>query len=113
MTLDGHDTVVIAEPKVREYLLSDTHPVGRFKAAFLRTLGFSAERWRELDVAIREQLVSPEVVAGQPSIHGSKFETHALLQGPNGRVAPVVVVWIVYPGDPRRHLVTLYPGGAP
>jgi hypothetical protein len=110
--LDGHESVVIAEAKLRDYLLSDTHPVGRFKAAFLRALGFSSENWAELDSAIRAQVVPLDVAPGKPSPHGTKYETDGILRGPNDRAARVVVVWIVYPGDSRRHLLTLYPGEA-
>jgi hypothetical protein len=41
--------------KLRGYLLSSEHPVGRFKARFFTALGFSAEYWQQLDSAFRSQ----------------------------------------------------------
>ena len=36
MSLPNLDRAVIDPAKVRDYLLSDVHPVGRFKAAFFK-----------------------------------------------------------------------------
>ena len=36
---------VVDVEKVRDYLLSSTHPVGRLKAAFFMGLGYRAEDW--------------------------------------------------------------------
>lgn len=40
--LPNCDRAVVADPKVRDYLLSPSHAVGRFKSAFFLALGFSA-----------------------------------------------------------------------
>ena len=40
MRLPNANQVRIDDRKVREYLLSRTHPVGRFKARFFAALGF-------------------------------------------------------------------------
>jgi hypothetical protein len=47
--LPNADRALIDEARIREYLLSDAHPVGRFKAAFFRSLGFT------LDQCIRDR----------------------------------------------------------
>jgi len=41
------DRATIDATKLRDYLLSATHPIGRFKARFLTALGFAPERWEE------------------------------------------------------------------
>jgi len=40
--LPNGDRAVVDDAKVRDYLLSPTHPVGRFKSVFFMALGFSA-----------------------------------------------------------------------
>lgn len=40
--LPGAERAFIDPSKVRDYLLSESHPVGRFKAAFFIALGYSA-----------------------------------------------------------------------
>jgi hypothetical protein len=109
MRLEGHDEVDVPDEKVRDYLLSPVHPVGRYKAAFFGSLGFSAERWSELRHAIVEQLAGLDVIAGKATAHGAKYETRGMLVGPNGRGARVVVVWLVRRGERKRRLVTMFP----
>ena len=40
--------------KVRDYLLSPTHPVGRFKAPFFAALGYTQDEWNVLQDDLRE-----------------------------------------------------------
>ena len=42
MKLPFAERAIVEPEKVREYLLSPTHPVGRFKAAFFHALGYSS-----------------------------------------------------------------------
>jgi hypothetical protein len=53
MKLPNADHAVVDERKVRDYLLSRSHPVGRFKAAFLARGGFSND---SVDLLIAELL---------------------------------------------------------
>lgn len=48
------DLVLVEDAKVRDYLLSPTHPVGRFKSVFFVALGSSLDRWEALRDALRE-----------------------------------------------------------
>ena len=48
MKLPNGDRAVVNEGKLRDYLLSRSHPVGRFKADFFFRLGFQAEAWEAL-----------------------------------------------------------------
>ncbi len=49
--------------KIREYLLSDAHPVGRFKAAFFVALGYSAAEWEVLAADLRRHAMENEATA--------------------------------------------------
>jgi len=55
MILPNADRAEISAQKLRDYLLSPNHPVGRFKARFFGALGFSAANWRDLEQALRSQ----------------------------------------------------------
>ena len=48
MKLPAGDRAVIDPSKVRDYLLSPSHPVGRFKAAFFAAIGFKQAEWQAL-----------------------------------------------------------------
>jgi uncharacterized protein DUF6883 len=104
------DRATIDAAKLRDYLLSTTHPIGRFKARFFAALGFSADRWTELDEAFRLQHLTQEAQPAGSFGIGQKFTIQAILNGPNGQSAMVVSVWFVpSPGAPPR-FVTAYPG---
>jgi hypothetical protein len=42
MKLPGADRAIVDAAKVRDYLLSPEHPVGRFKAVFFGALGYTS-----------------------------------------------------------------------
>ena len=62
MKLPCSDEAIVDARKVREYLLSTTHPVGRFKAAFFMSLGYSGDAWEELVEDLRSLAVFGDVV---------------------------------------------------
>jgi hypothetical protein len=48
MVLPGSKDAVVEAAKVRDYLLSREHSVGRFKAAFFEALGYTVADWARL-----------------------------------------------------------------
>jgi hypothetical protein len=112
MKLPGQDAIIPPE-KLRDYILSPTHPDGRGKAAYLAQLGYSQADWLRLEADLREQQLSQEAQPGKRSPYGQKYEILALLAGPNGASAWVRSIWIVLSGENRLRLVTLIPEEQP
>jgi hypothetical protein len=108
--LPNCDRAVIDQKKIQDYLLSSSHPVGRFKAAFFYSLGYSRERWQQLEIDLRHQHLAQDVHRVIESRHGQKFEIRANLKGPSGRTVEVVSIWIVLADESLPRLVTAYPG---
>ena len=109
MKLPNVERAVIDERKVREYLLSKSHPIGRFKAAFLARAGFEAGKWVELSTAVRDLARRGEAVLGEANEYGQKYLISGTLRGPRGIGLEVTTVWIIpRPGAPPR-LVTIFP----
>jgi hypothetical protein len=108
-TLPRADKARIDPAKLRDYLLSPTHPVGSCKATFFFRLGYTQVDWPSLEDDLRLLIgVEPALRAAQ-SEHGRKYEVRGTLAGPNGREARVVTVWILgEEGDPPR-FITAYP----
>lgn len=111
MLLPNADRAEIDPTKLRDYLLSADHPLGRFKARFFRALGFSADRWEELESALRTQHLIRDVEPSASTASGQKFTIRAILNGPRGESAVVVSVWFVQAGESVPRFVTAYPGG--
>ena len=49
MKLPNSESVVVPPQKLRDYILSPVHPVGRFKSVFFRGLGYNAEAYERLE----------------------------------------------------------------
>ena len=96
--------------KVRDYLLSHEHPIGRFKAIFFESLGYKQADWPRLQSDLLDLCRSRDAIEGQHSEFGRKYEVGGSLKGPSGRQAQVVSVWVVLVGEQFPRFVTAYPG---
>lgn len=109
MTLPNGDKAIVEEGKVREYLLSPSHPVGRFKSRFFAQLGFTSDHWEEFVAGLKRLAREGECRVGEVNEYGRKYLVGGPLAGPGGRTAEVVSVWIVLEEDDIPKLVTVYP----
>jgi hypothetical protein len=110
MKLPDARRAVIAPAKIRDYLLSTSHPVGRFKAPFFASLGYTVTHWQRLEHDLLALAVSGEAELGRESRYGQKYEIHGTLNGPSGKSARVLTVWMVRSGSNVPQFVTAFPG---
>ena len=108
--LPNSEHAIVEPSKVREYLLSPAHPVGRFKAVVFGTLGYTQEHWETLQIDLLLMGRSNPAGPGQVSPYGTKYEVNGILVGPSGRRGRFVSVWLVATGDDVPRLVTVFPG---
>ena len=111
MLIPNAGRAVIEPAKLRDYLLSRSHPVGRFKAAVFQALGYSAGDWRQLDADLRSQHLPKEAADDESTPYGRKYVIRATLVGPTGASAALVSVWVVRAGEDFARFVTAYPEG--
>ena len=111
MKLPAADRARVDPEKVRDYLLSGAHPVGRFKATFFSALGYSEDAWEKLRDDLLDIARRDDALPGGPSPHGEKYEVRATLHGPNGRTAKILSVWMVrsFDGETFPRFVTAFP----
>jgi len=107
--LPNPERAFVAPDKVRDYLLSRSHPVGRFKAAVFAALGYTQENWETLRDDILLIARTGGVVPGQPSAFGQKFEVDGILVGPSGRSGEFTTVWLLRTGEDFLRFVTSFP----
>lgn len=94
MQLPHGDRVRIDDRKVREYLLSDTHPVGRHKRRFFEAVGFPRERPEELVQAIRFVAAHGTVSRRLVSQHGTRYIVDAAVASPTKTIVVLRTVWV-------------------
>lgn len=110
MKLPEAQRAVIAPAKIRDYLLSMSHPVGRFKAPFFASLGYTVADWQRLEQDLLAIANSGDAEPGRESRYGQKYEICGTLNGPSGKSASVLTVWIVRLGSDVPEFVTAFPG---
>lgn len=112
MRLPNFENAVIDSEKLRDYLLSPLHPVGRFKVAFFSSLGYRQEDWRQLEADLRRQHLIKDAVLCRETSYGRKYEIRGKIKGPAGKAREVVSIWIVLVDEKVPRFVTAYPGGS-
>jgi hypothetical protein len=110
MKLPNAERAIVEDEKIRDYLLSLEHPVGRSKARFFISLGFARHRWQELQQALLDLAQNEEAELGPATKFGQKYVVRGMIQGPTGRTAMVRSAWIILQGEDAPRFVTAYPG---
>jgi hypothetical protein len=106
--LPNADAVEIDVRKVRDYLLSAKHPIGRHKARFFAAFGFTEASVTEFIAEIRRIAASEDVVSVEDTGLGRKYTVGGQLKGPLGTAA-IATVWIENRGKSFARLVTVLP----
>jgi len=108
--LPGIERAVVDSAKLRDYLLAPSHPIGRFKATFFASLGYTQEEWEILSADLKQHAKTGDIREGDASPYGQKFEVRGRPSGPAGREAQVVAVWIVLRDEDFPRFITAFPG---
>src|SRR5437773_1038010 len=106
--IPGFERAIIDAAKVRDYLLSPEHPVGRAKSQFFVQIGFERANW----TVLRDQLLrlgAGDAELGHRTPFGQKYVVRGTIHHP-ASASLVVAVWIVRNGEDFPRFVTAYPG---
>ncbi len=109
MKLPNKANAHIPLPKLKDYLLSETHAGGRSKAKFLRSFGFNEVNIDLLEQCLLAIVHSEDVQEVISSAHGIKYIIEGSLQTPTGDVVRMRTVWIIETGHESPRFVTAYP----
>jgi hypothetical protein len=100
MKLPHADDVRIDEGKVRGYLPSASHPIGRSKARVFAALGFNQDATAAFIAELRRIVATADVSADVETPFGRKYTIYGDLSGPLGS-RPVATVWLLEHGQKR------------
>ena len=109
MKLPNGDNALIPMRKVRQYLLSDVHTVGRTKSRFFRGVGYQPEEPSVLAADLASIAGNEQVSEFAHTHHGAKYVVDGNVITPSGRDVRIRTVWIVEPSSDKPRLVTAYP----
>jgi Domain of unknown function (DUF6883) len=86
MKLLNRENAYIPPPKLIDYLLSETHSVGRSKAKFWRAIGFDETNVEVLEQGLMAIAHAEDVKEIVSSPYGMKYVIEGSLQTPTGSV---------------------------
>ena len=92
-------------------MLSLSHPIGRFKARVFIKLGYSREKWTQLEKDIRKFILPLEPEKVEDTEYGKKFVITGSIKTPSGKVKRFKTVWIIKKGERNPRFITIYPEG--
>ena len=84
--LPNYEKAIISSNKIRNYILSFEHPIGRFKAAFFKGMGYTTENWERFISDIRHYHLQLDAKPTEKTKYGQKYEINGLINGPNGKM---------------------------
>lgn len=109
MELPQREQAFVPGEKIRDYLLSLTHPVGRAKAKFFRGLGYDETNMDLLEAELLRIARTEPVMRVDPTSFGTKYMIEGVLAMQPAGAATIRTVWIIETGLSTPRFVTAYP----
>lgn len=109
MKLPFRKNAHIPKEKLEEYLLSQTHAVGRFKAKFFSSLGFDQTNIDKLEKLLLFIAQNTEVKEVIRSEYGEKYIIDGKMKTPTGKIVKIRTVWIIEKDQKGPRFLTAYP----
>lgn len=110
MKIQNIDKAVVSPEKIKNYLLSLSHPVGRFKAIYFNKLGYSLDNWEILVEAFIYILHNNKPRKLIKNDFGVKYEVAGEINGKQNKKYNIITVWIIIKDANYPKFVTAYPG---
>jgi hypothetical protein len=109
MKLPNSSLATVSRTKVLGYLLDDSHPRGRSKAAFFRRLGFDPADPRRLEDELMRLARENDVFLSTETEFGVRYVIDGGVLSPLAARAEIRTVWFVDQGEEIPRFVTAHP----
>jgi hypothetical protein len=109
LKLPNAERAEIPEHKIVGYLLSEVHPIGRWKAEFFRSLGYTPDAPDIFRRDLLELAKKAEVSDRMTTAYGTKYVVDGYLRAETAAPVMVRTIWIASREGAPPRLVTAYP----
>lgn len=109
MNLPNGKRAYIPNRKLTNYLLSPTHPIGRWKAKFFHSLGFDSAEKELLEKALLSIAQKGKIEYTIETEFGVKYIVDGHIRGLDGTTRLIRTIWIIETGQETPYFVTAYP----
>lgn len=101
--------VYVEEDKITKYLLNEEHPIGKGKASFFISMGFSSNSPGELSSVLSNHPKTAELERELTTDWGTKYIFVCNIMTPNHNNVCLVSVWQIDNQTTTPRFVTAYP----
>ncbi|MFH2043570.1 MAG: DUF6883 domain-containing protein [Pseudomonadota bacterium] len=99
----------VPEEKLSNYLLSETHAIGKAKARYFQSIGYTLKNSAKLVDALIMIANSESVSQEITTVFGTKYIIDGKLDTPIGTTVQLRTVWVIDAKDDRPRFITAYP----
>jgi len=107
--LPNQKNASVSLSKISDYLISETHPVGKWKAKIFQSHGYTQKNIDSLRDGLLSIANEEEVNDIINTIYGTKYIINGNLKTPSGKELNVKTIWIIDTGQEIPRFVTAYP----
>ena len=108
MKLPHRKNSYIPKGKLINYLLSETHPVGRSKAKLFRGIGFNETNVNKLSEILLDIAQTQDIKETRKLDYGTNYAIDGTLQVGKKKIT-IRTVWFITSADNKPRFVTAYP----
>lgn len=108
MKMPNNTEAIVDTNKITDYLLSDTHEIGKHKAAFFKSFGFDVSSPITITKALKAHAEERVILNSKDSPYGKKYELECEIETPDDRNPCIVSVWIIENNTNEPRLITAY-----
>jgi hypothetical protein len=109
MKIPNNNKSFVADNKITDYLLSETHEIGKHKANYFKRFGFDIADITTFKDSLIKHSIERDIEKTENSDFGIKYELKCEIKTPDEKNPCIVTVWIVESGQQEPKLVTAYP----
>jgi len=107
--MPNNELSIVADNKITDYLLSETHELGKHKANFFKRFGFNLTNIETFRNALLHHSEEREIETIKETPFGIKYELKCEFKTPDERNPCIVTVWIIENREESPKLITAYP----
>jgi len=109
MELPNKFAAYVSIEKITDYLLSDSHAVGKSKAKFFRSVGFGESNVSQFEKRLLDIAHTGPVSEIKETLFGMKYVIDGALETPSGVIIQLRTIWIIETGEEQPRFITAYP----
>jgi len=109
MKIPNKNQSYVANKKITGYLLNEFHEIGKYKAKFFKSFGFTIDDIETFKNSLVKHAMERKVAQTINTTFGIKYELKCEINTPDKRNPCIITIWLIETGQQAPILITAYP----